>query len=190
MDTTSRKLLVFTAPSGAGKTTIVRHLLNQFDELAFSISATNRPRRDHEVEGKDYYFLSTDRFRELIEEDAFLEWEEVYEDRFYGTLKSEVERIWAEGKYIIFDIDVKGAVNLKQQFGEQALTVFVKPPSMPELFRRLQNRKTESADSLHKRMSKAAEELQYENKFDRTLVNDVLENALSKAEELVRTFLL
>ncbi|MCB0644823.1 MAG: guanylate kinase, partial [Phaeodactylibacter sp.] len=177
------------APSGAGKTTIVRHLLAVIEELAFSVSATSRSRRPNEKDGVDYYFYDAEAFRELLEADAFVEWEEVYEGQFYGTLRSEVERLWGLHKHIIFDIDVKGAVNLKQQFGDRALSVFVKPPSREVLFERLRNRKTEDPASLKKRMARADDELAFENKFDTVLVNDVLEVALVEAERQVRQFL-
>ena len=183
------KLLLFAAPSGAGKTTIVHHLLDQFDELEFSISATTRPRRPHEKEGRDYYFISPARFQELIRQDAFVEWEEVYPGLFYGTLKSEVQRLWAEGKHIIFDIDVKGAMNIKQAYPKEALAVFVKPPSMDALEIRLRARRTEDENTLKKRLARAAEEMSYENKFDVVLVNDVLDEALAKAEKIVSDFI-
>ncbi|MCB9052618.1 MAG: guanylate kinase [Lewinellaceae bacterium] len=183
------KLLLFAAPSGAGKTTIVHHLLDQFDELEFSISATTRPRRPHEKEGRDYYFISPARFQELIRQDAFVEWEEVYPGLFYGTLKSEVQRLWAEGKHIIFDIDVKGAMNIKQAYPKEALAVFVKPPSMDALEIRLRARRTEDENTLKKRLARAAEEMSYENKFDVVLVNDVLAEALAKAEKIVSDFI-
>lgn len=183
------KLLIFAAPSGAGKTTIVHHLLDTFDNLAFSVSATTRPRRAHEVEGVDYYFLTPEDFREKIRQHAFAEWEEVYENQYYGTLKSEIQRLWQEGKHIVFDIDVEGAMNLKKQYRKEALAVFIKPPSLEVLKERLRRRKTENEKSLQKRLDKATKELSYENKFDLILVNDVLVDALKQAEQVVRDFL-
>ncbi|HMQ60315.1 MAG TPA: guanylate kinase [Flavilitoribacter sp.] len=183
------KLIIFTAPSGAGKTTIVRHLLKVFPNLAFSVSATTRQPRSYEEEGRDYYFVSVSQFRSWIDAGAFAEWQEVYEGQFYGTLHSEISRLWAEGKHIIFDIDVKGAVNLKKTYGDQALSVFVKPPSPEVLFERLNLRRTEDPVSLAKRIAKTKEELSYQNKFDAILVNDVLETALTDAERLVSVFL-
>ena len=183
------KLLLFAAPSGAGKTTIVHHLLDTFDELEFSISATTRPQRPYEKEGRDYYFINRERFQELIRQDAFVEWEEVYEGLFYGTLKKEVERLWAKGKHIIFDIDVKGAMNIKKAYPREALAVFVKPPSLEALENRLLARRTEDDATLKKRMARAAGEMSYENKFDVVLVNDVLDDALAKAEKIVRNFI-
>ncbi len=183
------KLIIFTAPSGAGKTTIVRHLLDTFPQLAFSVSATSRAPRGNEVDGRDYYFLSPEKFRELIDEKAFLEWEEVYAGQFYGTLLSEVERLWGEGKHILFDIDVKGALRLKRKFPERTLSVFVKPPSKEILADRLRGRATDSAEQIEKRIRKAEEELQFGNQFDVILVNDVLERALQEAVSLVGSFL-
>lgn len=183
------KLIILTAPSGAGKTTIVRHLLNTMPELAFSISATTRERRPNEVEGKDYYYIGVPKFKKLIAEEAFAEWQEVYPDQFYGTLHREMDRIWAEGKHIVFDIDVKGAVNLKKAYPDQSLAIFVKPPSKEALFERLRQRKTENEESLRKRLAKAEEELTFENKFDHVLVNDVLEVALDEAQMVVRRFI-
>jgi guanylate kinase len=174
------KLIVVTAPSGAGKTTIVRHLLDKFDQLAFSVSATTREKRAGEEHGRDYYFMKTVEFKSLIDHGAFLEWEEVYENQFYGTLKSEVERLWKEGKHVIFDIDVKGALNMKKVYPRQSLTIFVK---------RLRKRQSESEDSLRKRINKAEYELTFEKHFDIVLVNDVLEEALKNAAEIVENFL-
>ncbi len=183
------KLIIFTAPSGAGKTTIVRHLLTVFDSLAFSVSATNRPKREHETHGKDYYFLSTAEFRERVKNGEFVEWEEVYDNQYYGTLKTEVERLLSLGKNIIFDIDVKGATNIKREYPDNSLAVFVKPPSPEILFERLRNRKTESEESLRKRITRAARELEYEESFDAVLLNDVLEETLKNAELLLKKYL-
>ncbi len=183
------KLIIFSAPSGSGKTTLVHHLLSKPDlKLAFSVSATSRAKRPNETDGKDYYFLSADEFRQRISQNEFIEWEEVYEDQFYGTLRSEIDRIHAEGKTVVFDVDVVGGVNLKKKFGDQALSVFVKPPSIEELENRLRNRSTESEESLKKRVGKAAEEMEFANQFDVILVNDELELAKEKAEALVREF--
>lgn len=183
------KLVIFTAPSGAGKTTIVRHLLTKVDDLAFSVSATSRAKRDHEQDGLHYYFLSPVEFRRKIDQGDFLEWEEVYPGQYYGTLKSEIERLWEEGKHIIFDIDVKGAVNIKLNYPEESLAVFVKPPSAEVLFERLQNRGTETPESYRKRVKRATLELSYEDKFDIALLNDKLDVALTEAEKIVTDFL-
>jgi len=185
-----KKMIVFTAPSGAGKTTIVRHLLKTYDFLDFSVSATNRAKRTKEIEGKDYYFLSTEAFKEKISNQAFIEWEEVYKDQFYGTLKSEVDRIWANQKYIVFDIEVKGATNIKKLYGDQAMVIFIKPPSFEVLINRLKDRKTESEKSLKKRIKRIKDELTYESTFDEILVNDLLEVALKEAEVLTESFTL
>jgi len=182
------RLMVFTAPSGAGKTTIVRHLLGTFDELDFSISATTREKRKKEVHGKDYYFISVDEFQEKIEKEEFVEWEEVYENQFYGTLKSEVKRLRELGKHVIFDIDVQGAISIKKAYGDEVHVVFIKPPSKEILFNRLKNRKTENKKSLDRRINKAIKELEYEDKFDSVLLNDLLEVALKEAELLVMDF--
>ncbi len=184
------KLIIFTAPSGAGKTTIVRHLLAEYDFLDFSVSATNRAKRPKETDGKDYYFLSTKAFKNLVNEGAFLEYEEVYENQFYGTLHSELERIWESGKHIIFDIEVKGAKNIKKAYPDNSLAIFIKPPSSEILFERLRNRKTETAKSLKKRIARATEELKCENDFDLILVNDILEVAFKEAELMVEDFIL
>lgn len=183
------KLVIFTAPSGAGKTTIVRHLLAHIENLDFSVSATSRPKREHEEGGRDYYFLSPMDFRKRIENEEFLEWEEVYEGQYYGTLKSEIERLWAEGKHIIFDIDVKGALNIKNTYPDDSLAIFVKPPSAEILFERLRNRGTETPESYRKRIKRATLELTYEDKFDVALLNDDLDAALIQAEKIVGEYL-
>ncbi len=183
------KLIVFSAPSGSGKTTIVRHLLGIKDlNLEFSISATSRERRGNEVDGKDYYYLSLKEFKNKIKNDEFLEWEEVYRDNFYGTLKTEVERIWALGKNVIFDIDVSGGLRIKRKFPEQTLAIFVKPPSIDELKIRLKNRKTETEEKISMRVAKASAELATAPLFDVIVVNDDLEKALASAEKLVSDF--
>ncbi|MFM1876360.1 MAG: guanylate kinase [Bacteroidota bacterium] len=184
------KLIIFSAPSGSGKTTLVHHLLSKPEfKLAFSVSATSRDKRPNEVDGKDYYFLSAEEFRKRIQQGDFLEWEEVYADQYYGTLRSEIARIHADGKTVIFDVDVVGGLNLKKHFGDAALAVFVQPPSVEELERRLRYRSTESEESLNKRVGKAAKELEFARQFDVILVNDELEDAKRKAQELVREFL-
>lgn len=183
------KLLIFSAPSGSGKTTIVKHLLSQQYNLEFSISATSRPRRGEEIDGKDYYFISADEFRKKIEGNEFLEWEEVYPDRYYGTLKSEVERIRNNGKNVIFDVDVVGGTNIKDYYENEALSVFVQPPSISELERRLKVRSTDSEEVIMTRVAKAEYELTFASKFDVILINDVLEEALSKADEIIAKFL-
>ncbi len=183
------KLIIFSAPSGSGKTTIVKHLLEQGYKLEFSISACNRQPRGKEQHGKDYYFLDTDDFKARIEKGEFLEWEEVYEGRFYGTLRSEMDRIWHKGNHVLFDIDVKGGVNVKQQFGDQALSLFVQAPSIEELKRRLESRGTDSARDIEMRLEKAAEELGYANQFDYIIVNDDLEKAKTEAEHILNKFL-
>ena len=183
------KIIVFTAPSGAGKTTIVRHLLEQFKELAFSVSATTRTKRDYEVDGLHYYFLQADAFQKIIDDQGFIEYEEVYKGLFYGTLKSELERLWAEKKHVVFDIDVQGAHSIKEKFQDQAITVFVQPPSIDELINRLRLRSTEDEVSLQKRMDKFAEEMQFAESFDAVIVNDDLNIALSEAKNLVRDFI-
>lgn len=183
------KLFIFSAPSGSGKTTIVRSLLEKNLGLEFSISATSRPKRENEVHGKDYLFLSAEDFKKKISEDAFIEWEEVYENRFYGTLKSEVERIWAKGNHVIFDVDVVGGVNIKKIFQDKALAIFIMPPSIEELERRLVSRSTDSKEDIETRVNKANEELQYSDKFDMIVVNDKLEEAIQQAEEAVKNFI-
>lgn len=182
------RLMVFTAPSGAGKTTIVRHLLATFDELDFSISATTREKRKKEKHGKDYYFISVEEFQKKINQDEFVEWEEVYENQFYGTLKSEVKRLRKLGKHVIFDIDVQGAISIKKVYRDDVHVVFIKPPSKEVLFNRLKNRKTESKKSLERRINKAIKELEYQDKFDSVLLNDKLEVAFDDAEQIVIDF--
>ncbi|RDB07182.1 guanylate kinase [Runella aurantiaca] len=184
------KLIIFSAPSGSGKTTIVRHLLSKYNNLGFSISACTRDRRGrNEVHGKDYYFLTPDDFKQRIDNNEFVEWEEVYPGGYYGTLKSEIERLWAAGKHVIFDVDVKGGLKLKEYFGERALAIFVKAPSEEAIKERLMMRGTETEDSLSKRLFKVKFEMSFQDRFDVILVNDNLEAALTKAEELVENFL-
>lgn len=184
------KVIIFSAPSGAGKSTVVGHLLGLHPEFEFSISATSRLPRGSEQDGVEYYFISADRFRELIAQDAFVEYEEVYNDRFYGTLKSEVERIWAKGHVIVFDVDVKGGVSLKKYFGDTALSVLIVPPSLEVLEQRLRGRGTDSEEAIAERLAKAGWELQFaDGKFDRELVNDRLEDTFAEAEAIVDSFL-
>ena len=183
------KLIIFSAPSGAGKTTIVRHLLKKDLGLEFSVSACSRQKRIGEEEGLDYYYLTSQEFRNKIAAGEFLEWEEVYDGNFYGTLKSEIERIWAKGKSVIFDVDVTGGLNLKKKFAEKALAVFVMPPSVGHLETRLKTRQTDTAESITQRVAKAENELKTALEFDVILVNDDLQNALQEAEELVKEFL-
>ena len=184
------KLIVFSAPSGSGKTTIVRHLLQQKElNLEFSISATSRAKRGEEIDGKDYYFLTFEEFKKKIKNEEFLEWEEVYRDNFYGTLKTEVERIWAKGKHVIFDIDVSGGLRIKRKFPQQTLAIFVKPPSIDELKIRLKNRKTETDDKINMRIAKASAELATAPLFDKIVINDDLDKALKESYALVSHFL-
>ena len=183
------KMIVFTAPSGAGKSTVVRHLLKKFDHLDFSVSATTRNPRPGEIDGQHYYFIGIEDFRSRVEQGQFVEWEEVYPGLLYGTLKSEIDRLWNLGKIIVFDIDVKGAMNLKKLYGNKCLTVFVKPPSLEILLGRLKNRQTETQEALEKRIERIRDELKYENSFDRVLVNDVLSNTLRDAEQIIEIFI-
>jgi len=184
------KLVVFSAPSGSGKTTIVRHLLTvETLPLAFSISATTRAPRGKEINGKDYYFLSVEEFKERIEQGHFLEWEEVYPNQYYGTLKSEVVRLWQSGKAVLFDLDVVGGLAIKRQFPEQTLAIFVQPPNLETLIERLKNRKTEDQIALNKRIDKAPAEMAQAKFFDAILINDHLEQAFEKASSLVSNFL-
>lgn len=184
------KLIVFSAPSGSGKTTIVRHLLAQPDlNLAFSVSATSRPRRPREKHGEDYYYMTVSEFKQHIKNGDFLEWEEVYRDNFYGTLKTEVERLWADGKNVIFDIDVAGGLRIKKKFPERTLAVFVKPPSVDELKIRLKKRSTESEDKINMRIAKASVEMATAPQFDRIIKNYDLDTALAEAHRLVASYL-
>lgn len=185
------KIIIFSAPSGAGKTTIVKHLLAKFtDKLAFSISACTRPRRGRtEEHGKDYYFFTSEEFREKIKNNEFVEWEEVYPGAYYGTLKSEIQRIWNEGKHVVCDVDVKGGLKLKNYYCDHALAIFVKVPSLDILRQRLMQRQTETDASIETRMAKAAYEMSFEPEFDVVLVNDNLEKAFEEAERLVLHFI-
>jgi guanylate kinase len=185
----SGKLIVFSAPSGAGKTTIVHHLLNQNTGLEFSISACSRSKRRNEINGKDYYFLSTEEFKQKINNNEFVEWEEVYPDHFYGTLKAELERIWNNGHHVIFDVDVVGGLNIKNSYPKETLAIFVQPPSIEELRSRLYKRSTDSHQNIEERISKAEKELSYSKKFDIIIINDKLEDAINEAEIKVREFL-
>jgi len=185
----SGKVLIFSAPSGSGKSTIVGHILSRHPEIEFSVSATSRPPRGEERDGVEYLYYSADIFRALVRDDKFVEYEEVYPDRFYGTLKSEVNRIWAKGHVIIFDVDVKGGVNLKKYFGDKALSVFIQAPSVEVLRQRLIARATDPMEEIEKRVAKASEEMTYAPKFDRVLINDDLSLALKEADEMVESFL-
>ncbi len=183
------KLIIITAPSGAGKTTIVKEILKTLPQIQFSVSATTRPMRNNEVNEKDYYFLSETEFRDKIAVGAFAEWEEVYPGRYYGTLRSEIDRIWNNGKAVLFDIDVLGAMNLQKKFPDESISIFIKPPSKEVLFSRLENRKTESEDSLKVRKERAQEELAKESQFDHAILNDDLDTAVKETKELILDFL-
>lgn len=183
------KIIILTAPSGSGKTSITRHLLKTFPELSFSISAATRQPRGNEKNGVDYYFMSEDEFKQKIKEDAFAEWEMVYEGKYYGTLKEELQRIWERGQVPVLDIDVKGAIHVQQQFPGQVLSLFIQPPSVEELRKRLESRGTETPESLNARVNKASYELSFSHSFSHVIINDVLEKACSEAEKLVRAFI-
>ena len=183
------KVIIVSAPSGAGKTSIVKHVLDFLPELRFSTSATTRAMREGEVNGRDYHFLTVDDFKRGIDRDEFLEWEEVYHNQFYGTLKSEIRRIWDEGKVVIFDVDVKGGLNIKKFFGDDALAVFIEPPTVQELENRLRKRGTETEESLRKRVEKAEYELSFAPQFDKIIVNDNLDDARAEMLHTIREFL-
>ena len=186
----NRKSIIISAPSGAGKTSIVKFLLNEISTLSFSISATSREKRGKEVDGLDYYFLSTDYFKERIEKNNFLEWEEVYPDQFYGTLNSELERIWSDNMQVIFDVDVKGGVNIKNKFKANCLSIFIAPPSLKELEVRLINRGTDTTESISKRLKKAEYEMLLKGDFDVIVVNDDLNEACNQTLRLVKDFII
>ncbi|MBK7432290.1 MAG: guanylate kinase [Bacteroidetes bacterium] len=183
------KLLLFCGPSGSGKTTIVHHLLDSDSRLKFSVSATTRQKRTNETDGKDYHFISVDDFKKRIANDEFVEWEEVYVNGYYGTLKSEIESIWANGKIPVFDVDVEGGLKIKSIFGEQLLAVFVRPPSIEDLHQRLHARNSETPESFKARILKAEHELTYADRFDHIIVNDSLEQALEEAHRLANGFI-
>jgi guanylate kinase len=185
----ANKIIIITAPSGAGKTSITRFLLNKYPSLAFSVSAATRCPRGAEQHGKDYYFISVEEFKQKIQHDAFIEWEMVYEGKYYGTLKSEIERIWSEGKTPLLDIDVQGAIHVQQQFPETSLSIFIQPPSIEVLHQRLRSRGTESAQSLQTRINKAAYELSFSHAFDAIVVNQYLDKACVETETLIKNFL-
>ena len=183
------KLIVISAPSGAGKTSIVHFLLAQIDSLSFSVSACSRLRRENETDGIDYHFLAAEQFQKEIKENAFLEWEEVYENQYYGTLKSEVEKIWQKGKTVIFDVDVEGGINIKKQYPTECLSIFIMPPSLAVLEERLQSRGSESAESLQKRVIKAKGEIAKSEEFDKIILNDDFEVACMETMEVIQTFI-
>lgn len=185
----SGKMIIFSAPSGSGKTTIVKWLLAEGLPMEFSVSATSRSPRVGEVNGKDYYFLTAEEFRKKIELNEFIEWEEVYTDKFYGTFKSEINRIWNNGKHVIFDVDVLGGLNLKKIFGEKALSLFVMPPSVQELEKRLRSRNTDAEEIIKQRVDKAVYEMSFAPQFDKTVVNDNLETAKMEAYNIIQNFL-
>ncbi len=185
----AHKIIIITAPSGAGKTSITQHLMRRFEQLAFSISAATREARGVEKNGVDYHFMSMTDFKQKIQHNEFIEWEMVYEGKYYGTLRSELERIWNEQKVPILDIDVKGAIHVKQQFPDTAITLFIEPPSVAELKKRLESRGTETEASLAARVNKASYEISFKEQFDQLIVNDNLEKACQEAEQIIDTFL-
>lgn len=189
IDETKRKVIIFSAPSGSGKSTLVAHAIENIENLAFSVSCTTRNPRGTEIHGKDYYFLNVEEFKNNISQENFVEFEEVYPDKFYGTLKSEVENNWKNGKIVIFDVDVKGGVALKKYYGDKALSIFIKPPSIQELERRLLSRNTDDISAIKTRLAKAEEELTFENQFDVVLINDDLEKAKEEIIFIVENFI-
>jgi guanylate kinase len=188
-DNMKGRVVIISAPSGAGKTTIVKHLLNSGLDLDFSISATTRAIRENETDGKDYYFLTIEEFREKIQNGALLEWQEVYKDHYYGTPRSEIDRIWAGGKHVLFDVDVLGGINLKKIFGKSAVSIFIMPPSIDELENRLMTRGTDKPEKIRMRIEKASEEIKRAGEFDHVIVNDDLEKAQSEAFWLIKDFI-
>ena len=184
-----KKVIIFSAPSGSGKTTIVHHLLAKFPKLCFSISATTRPIRGQEIDGKDYHFLTVEEFHKKIDGGEFIEWEEVYTGRCYGTLKSELDRIWNSGCTVIFDVDVKGGVNIKKLLGNKALAIFVMPPSIEELRKRLESRKTDSVEDIEARVQLAEQEMTYSKYFDKIVINNKLADAIAETEQLIEDWL-
>jgi guanylate kinase len=190
MTNSNHKIIIIAAPSGAGKTSITRYLLNKFpDQLAFSISAATRQPRGQEKDGKDYYFISPEEFRQKIRDDAFIEWEMVYEGKYYGTLKSEINKIWSAGKVPVLDIDIKGAINVQKQYPNESVSLFIEPPSVAELRKRLEFRGTETPESIDARISKATYELSFKDTFDHVILNDVLDKACVEAADIVAGFL-
>lgn len=183
------KLLIVSAPSGAGKTTIVHRIMQAGLDLEFSVSACSRPKRTEEKDGVDYYFISVEEFRSMIDRGEFIEWQEVYKNQYYGTLRSEVERIWTRGKDVVFDVDVEGAINLKTMYPRNSLALFIKPPSFEILEKRLRQRSTDSEESIARRLDKARHELEKAGKFDRIIINDDLERAVAESLEITREFL-
>ncbi len=189
MINTQNKIIIITAPSGAGKSTITHYLINKYPALSFSISAATRIPRGQEQDGVDYYFLSEEAFKQKINEDAFLEWEMVYEGKYYGTLRSELDRIWLAGKVPMLDIDVKGAIHVQQQFGDNCLSIFIEPPSVDELKKRLESRGTETPESLATRINKASYEISFSHRFTKSIVNDDLTKACEETERVIKDFL-